>query len=157
MKTQWHQHRLFKPGYGEFPYLILKVGHALYMQIPIHFLKEGEEVDVKKHPGTQVRNVKEKVLKESRESQIFLLQDEILATTEFVLSKIQSTKPEKNLEACLVLGQKRALYFRDGRFTPQVYIPTGGALLDQMGNIIGMNVEHYTPYEVTKEISDHEI
>ena len=157
MKSQWHLHRLFKPGYGEFPYIIIKEGHGLYLQIPIHFLKEGEEVDVKKHPGTQVRNVKEKVLKESRESQIFLLQDEILATTEFVLSKIQSTKPEKNLEACLVLGQKRALYFRDGRFTPQVYIPTGGALLDQMGNIIGMNVEHYTPYEVTKEISDHEI
>jgi len=125
--------------------------------VKIHFLKEGEEVDVKKHPGTQVRNVEEKVLEESRESQIFLLQDEIIATTEFVLRKIQSTKPEKNLEACLVLGQKRALYFRDGRFTPQVYIPTGGALLDQMGNIIGMNVEHYTPYEVTKEISDHEI
>ena len=84
MKTQWRQHRLFKPGYGEFPYIIIKVGHALYMQIPIHFLKESEEVDIKKHPGTQVRNVKEKVLKESRESQIFLLQDEILATTEFV-------------------------------------------------------------------------
>ena len=124
------------------------------MQIPIHFLKESEEVDVKKHPGTQVRNVKEKVLKESRGSQIFLLHDEILATTEFVLRKIQSTKPQKNLEACLVLGQKRALYFRDGRFTPHVYIPTGGTLLDQIGNIIGMNVEHYKPYEITNAITN---
>ena len=94
------------------------------------------------------------MLKESRESQIFLLQEEILATTEFVLRKIQSTKPQKNLEACLVLGKKQALYFRDGQFTPQVYIPTGGTLLDQMGNIIGMNVEHYKPFEITNAITN---
>lgn len=60
------------------------------MQIPIHFLKEDEEVDVKKHPGTQVRNVPQEVHKEPRESQIFLLQDDILATTEFVLNKIKT-------------------------------------------------------------------
>ena len=48
MKTNWYEHRLTKPGYGQFPYIIFKVGYALFMQIPIHFLKPGQEIDLQK-------------------------------------------------------------------------------------------------------------
>lgn len=150
MTTQWSNYRFFKKGYGEFPYIIIKIGHALFMQIPIHFLKLGEEVDLQKYPGTQVRDVPPEVLKESRESQIFLLQDEILATTQFVLNRVKETNPEKKLEACLVLGKRQALYHNNGKFKPNTYIPTGGTLVDQENKMIGMNVEHYWPYEISK-------
>ena len=150
MTTQWSNYRLLKKGYGEFPYIIIKIGHALFMQIPIHFLKEGEEIDTKKHPGTQVRPVSAEIFKEPLEDQIFLLQDDILATTEYVLDKVRATKPEKKLEACLVLGKRQALYYYNGKFNPNTYIPTGGTLVDQGHKMIGMNVEHYWPYEISK-------
>ena len=153
MTTQWSNYRFFKKGYGEFPYIIIKIGHALFMQIPIHFLKEGEEIDTKKHPGTQVRDVSAEILKEPLEDQIFLLQDDILATTEYVLDKVRATKPEKKLEACLVLGKRQALYYYNGKFNPNTYIPTGGTLVDQGHKMIGMNVEHYWPYEISKAIT----
>lgn len=156
MTTQWNNYRFFKKGYGEFPYIIIKIGHALFMQIPIHFLKGDEDVDTKKHPGTQVRDVSPEVFKEPRESQIFLLQDEILATTEFVLNKVKASRPNKKLEACLVLGKRQALYYNNGIFKPNTYIPTGGTLVDQGHKMIGMNVEHYWPYEISKVITDKE-
>lgn len=34
MKTEYSLLRSFKTGYGEFPYVILKEGHALYVQSP---------------------------------------------------------------------------------------------------------------------------
>ena len=150
MTTQWSNYRFFKQGYGKFPYIIIKIGHALFMQIPIHFLKEDEERDANKHPGTLVRDVPPEIFKETIENQIFLLQDDILATTEFVLNKIKTTRPEKKLDACLVLGKRQALYYYNGKFNPNTYIPTGGTLLDQGNKIIGMNVEHYWPYEISK-------
>ena len=156
MKTEYSLLRSFKTGYGEFPYVILKEGHALYVQSPIHFLGEGEEVDFKKYPGTTIKDIPSEHLKQSRESLIFLQHHKILEVAEFIIRKTAYYN-KKTPEGCLVLGTNRAMFYRIGKFTPQVYIPTGGALLDQMGNIIGMNVEHYTPYEVTKEISDHEI
>ena len=39
--SNWHEHKMFKDGYGKFPYVILKVGYALFMQIPIHFNKNN--------------------------------------------------------------------------------------------------------------------
>ena len=154
MTTHWSNYRFFKQGYGEFPYIIIKIGHALFMQIPIHFLKEDEDVNTKKHPGTQVRDVSPEVFKEPRKSQIFLLQDEILATTEFVLNKVKASRPNKKLEACLVLGKRQALYYNNGRFKPNTYIPTGGTLVDQGHNMIGMNVEHFLPYENSRTTQD---
>ncbi len=30
-------------GYGKFPYVIIRLHYAIYMQIPIHFVKENEK------------------------------------------------------------------------------------------------------------------
>ena len=38
----------FPPGYGIFPYIILKTGLNLFMQIPIHFVKKGDKIDFRK-------------------------------------------------------------------------------------------------------------
>ena len=149
MKTQWYQHRLFKPGYGRFPYIVLKVGYAQYMQIPIHFLGEGQPVDIKFHPGTQVRDVPEILLKADRETQIEYLHEQILEVTLMVITKIR-VYSKKEPEACLVLAKDKGYYYKQGVFEHSQSIPTGGTLLDQLNNIIAMNVEHYLPDEITK-------
>ena len=43
--SNWHEHKMFKDGYGKFPYVILKVGYALFMQIPIHFNKNNDFIN----------------------------------------------------------------------------------------------------------------
>ena len=59
MKTNWYEHQLTKPGYGQFPYIIFKVGYALFMQIPIHFLKPGQEIDLQKDQLTEIKRREE--------------------------------------------------------------------------------------------------
>ena len=142
MKTNWYEHRLTKPGYGQFPYIIFKVGYALFMQIPIHFLKPGQEIDLQKHPGTQVRDVPEEQLNGSREALIFLQHERILEAAEYVIQKA-AIQSKKELKACLVLGKNQALYYKDGTFTRNTAIPGGGTLLDQMNQVIAMNSVHY--------------
>ena len=44
----------FPPGYGIFPYIILKTGLNLFMQIPIHFVKKSDKMDFKKNKTTTV-------------------------------------------------------------------------------------------------------
>jgi hypothetical protein len=151
MQSHFNNYRYFKKGYGEFPYIIIKVGSAKFMQIPIHFLRPNQEVNIKIHPGTQVRDVPENVFKEIRSQQIFLLYDDILEVTYYVLNKIKSQR-NKRPEACLVLSKDQALYYYNGKFNRHTYIPTGGTLMDQTNRIIGFNVEHYYPYEISKVV-----
>ena len=151
MQSHFNNYRYFKKGYGEFPYIIIKVGPAKFMQIPIHFLRPNQEVNIKIHPGTQVRDVPEPVFNEIRSQQIFLLYEEIMEATNFVLDKIKRQQ-NKIPEACLVLGENKALYYYKGKFNRHTYIPTGGTLMDQTKKIIGFNVEHYYPYEISKVV-----
>lgn len=53
------EHRAFTKGYGQFPYVILKTGNALFMQIPIHFNKNN---DIENYPGTHINEISKTVL-----------------------------------------------------------------------------------------------
>ena len=149
MKTQWYQHRLFKPGYGRFPYIIVKIGYAQYMQIPIHFVDEGQPVNLKTHPGTQVCDVPEIIFQLDRQTQIEYLHEEIMAATNTFISKTRIYS-KKDPEACLVLAKDNGYYYKQGVFEHSQSIPSGGTLLDQTNNIIGMNVEHYLTNETKR-------
>jgi hypothetical protein len=59
--SNWHEHKMFKDGYGKFPYVILKVGYALFMQIPIHFNKNN---DFSNYPGTLINGISEQEIKD---------------------------------------------------------------------------------------------
>ena len=48
------QHQNFINGYGNFPYIILKTGYAIFMQIPIHFNANGDFVN---YPGTSLEDI----------------------------------------------------------------------------------------------------
>ncbi len=37
LDEKWYEKRMFRNGYGKFPYIILKAVWAMDMQIPIHF------------------------------------------------------------------------------------------------------------------------
>ena len=149
MKTQWYQHRLFKPGYGRFPYIIVKIGYAQYMQIPIHFVGEGQPVNLKTHPGIQVHDVPEIIFQLDRQTQIEYLHEEIMAATNTFISKTR-VYSKKDPEACLVLAKDNGYYYKQGVFEHSQSIPSGGTLLDQTNNIIGMNVEHYLTNETKR-------
>ena len=132
----------FPPGYGIFPYIILKTGLNLFMQIPIHFVKKGDKIDFKKNIGTHVTDVDERILKQARECQIFLLHDKIIEVTEFVIRKASFYSKEK-FEGCLVLNQKQGIFYKDGEFTRKNHIPSKGVLTDQQHNILAINFDHF--------------
>jgi hypothetical protein len=54
--SNWHEYRMVIDGYGKFPYVIIKVGHALYVQIPIQFNRNN---DVTNYPGSHINNISE--------------------------------------------------------------------------------------------------
>lgn len=141
-RENYFQYRKFPVGYGQFPYILIKVAPAIYMQIPIHFVEVGKKTEWKKYIGTHVEGVDKEILKQSRESQIFLLYDKIMEVTHYVIRKT-IVYSKKEVKACLVLGKKQAIFYEDGNYTRKNIIPGGGTLLDQMNNIIAMNVKHY--------------
>lgn len=54
-----HQHQAFLNGYGKFPYIILKPGYAIFMQIPIHFKTNGDYINF---PGTNLNDISDELL-----------------------------------------------------------------------------------------------
>ena len=50
----------FPHCYGTFPYIILKVGYAVYMQIPIQI--NAPRVDIEQFPGTYLDGISEEAI-----------------------------------------------------------------------------------------------
>lgn len=142
MNSNQFTQQAFKPGYGEFPYVIVKIGYALMIQIPIHFVAKGASVDLKKHPGTQIRDVSEEVLSLNRDAQIQALKERVFESGHFVVKRILE-RYEKLPPLCMVLGSNEAYYYKDGQFEQGEKVPYGGTLLDQSHNILAMNAKHY--------------
>jgi hypothetical protein len=139
LKENWHEHRLFLNGYGKFPYIILKTGYAIFMQIPIHFNANG---DFDNYPGTSLDGINEALISEYRKDITSELHDQIIEHCKWVKSKIEA---DKNREAriCLVEGPESAYYFEGDSVTFSDKIPHGGTLVTQQNKIIAMNVDHY--------------
>lgn len=130
------------PGYGQFPYIIVRVHHGIYMQIPIHFIKEEKVENLALFPGTHITNVSEDILKKDKATQISLLHDRLLEATKNVISKIKS-KTNNDPQLCLVLGKNRAIYYENGKFKENSSIPQGGTLIDQNNKTLAINANHY--------------
>ncbi len=136
----WYEHKLFINGYGKFPYIILKTGYAIFMQIPIHFNTNG---DFDNNPGTNIDGVSSQEIAEYEVDKTSELHERIIAHCKWVKSKIEA---DKNREAkiCLVEGPEIAYYFDGDSVTFSDKIPYGGTLVTQQNKIIAMNVDHYT-------------
>ena len=133
----------FPPGYGQFPYIILKAHYAVYMQIPIHFFAEGEtEYDINTYPGSHLKDVPEEVLNLSRKQQIEILHNRLLELTQLIIKKIEE-KGHKNIRICLVEGLNKAYYFEHNSIKKSKSIPLGGTLITQENKILSMGLPHF--------------
>jgi hypothetical protein len=135
----WHEHKMFKDGYGKFPYVILKVGYALFMQIPIHFNKNNDFIN---YPGTHINGISEQEIKDFEQEYSAPLHEKIIEHCLWIKNKIEAEKA-KPIKMCLVEGPETSYYFDEDGIQFSTNIPGGGTLLTQDKKVIGMNVQHY--------------
>ncbi len=131
-----------KKGYGEFPYIIMRVACAIYIQIPIHFLKRGEKFNIINQPGTHIYDVPEEILSLSKEKQIESLHKYLLYHTKRIKKKIENDR-DIDFWLCLVEGKEKAYYFKEDGINFRKSIPNMGTLITQQNEIIAMNLPHY--------------
>ena len=131
----------FPPGYGTFPYLIIRMQHAVYMQIPIQF--EAPNPGAPPRPGIQIPNLST----EQRAAYPANLDSEVheLLVLHFRMwkQKTEFYSKGRKIECCIVEAPDRAYYFKDKEEVKSSSIPSGGTLLSTTSDIIGMNVPHY--------------
>lgn len=131
----------FPPGYGTFPYLIIRMQYAVYMQIPIQL--EAPDPGAPKKPGIQIPNISA----EQRAAYLGNLDSEVhdLLVEHFRMwkQKTEFYNKGQKIECCIVEGPDRAYYFKDKEEVKSSSIPRGGTLLSASSDVIGMNVPHY--------------
>lgn len=133
------ERRSFLHGYGNFPYIIYKSGHAIYMQIPIHFNKNNDFVN---YPGIHINGIDAYSLDEYNRNFIGELHDVLIERSIWVKNQIEE-QTKKTAKICLVETFDIAHFFDGDDIKFSSEIPFGGTLITQEGKIIGMNVQHY--------------
>jgi hypothetical protein len=124
----------FMPGYGLFPYIIIKNGFDKYMQIPIHI---NQYIDRINFPGTYLTGIEEEV------------QTDTEKFTNLLLVRTQKVKEiiEKNqkleIQVCLVLSATECYNFDKKTVLKSDTIPKGGTLVSQHMEIIVICRKHY--------------
>ena len=139
LDEKWYEKRMFYNTYGRFPYIILKAGYAMFMQIPIHFNTNG---DFDNYPGTHINDVSEANLVDYEKDKTAELHTRLITHCQRIKNKIE-TDYNKPCSICLVEGPETAYYFDKDAITFSTSIPRGGTLLTQENKILAMNVEHY--------------
>ena len=138
-QSNWWEHNHFIKGYGKFPYVILKVGYALFMQIPIHFNKNN---DIINYPGSHINGVSETDLNTYEDNKLSSLHEKIIEHCQWMKNKIEVDKGE-NVKMSLVEGPDVSYYFDKDEIKFSTNIPSGGTLLTQDNKVIGLNVKHH--------------
>ena len=140
-ESQFGQVSNFPPGYGTFPYLIIRMQYAVYMQIPIQL--EAPKPAEPSRPGIQIPNLSE----EQRAGYAADLDSEV---HELLVEHVRMWKQKtefyskgRKIECCIVEAPDRAYYFKEKEEIKSPSIPSGGTLLSATSDIIGMNVPHY--------------
>ena len=136
--------RKFPPGYGTFPYLIIRMQHAVYMQIPIQL--EAPEPGAPKKPGILIPNLSA----EQRAAYESNLDSEVhdLLVLHFRMwkQKTEFYNKGQKIECCIVEAPSRGYYFKGKEEVKSKSIPHGGTLLSATSDIIAMNVPHFITY-----------
>lgn len=116
-------------GYGKFPYVIIRISSGIYMQIPIHFVKENE----KGLKGILIQTESDN----SKEQQSLLLN----AIWKFK-KHIDAQKNNFN-RLCVVLDPHQAYYFEPEGLKFSHSIPAGGTLVASKDEFIAMAHAHH--------------
>jgi len=112
-------------GYGTFPYVIVRIHSAIYLQVPIKEVQRHEE----KYPGEQVTT--------PEQGETYLL--ELTKRYKEAIDLRNNT----NHRLCLVLGPEQGFFYEGSEIRPNTSIPSGGTLLNVQQQVIAMNVKHY--------------
>ena len=116
-------------GYGVFPYVIVRMFSAIYLQVPIRTY-------VGARPSWKGINVE--VLDEGTE----LTADKLIEVVKNYKHQIES-KHNAPHRLCLVVGEKEAYYFEGEDVSRNTSIPSGGTLLNLQQKPIAMNIQHF--------------
>ena len=122
----------FPAGYGRFPYVIVRMGSARYLQIPIHRTSKEEDWSLS---GIFISEEEEPDVRLKREHDLDALMQ--VRKQHYVKNKIY-------LPMCLVEGPEDAIYVDEqGNASENSSIPKGGVLLTASHDIISMSGSHY--------------
>ena len=117
-------------GYGNFPYVIVRIQGAVYMQFPIHFYTDTNP----NKPGLRVR-----VDSLIDEKQNFNGLFNVVRQFHQQINPIEN----KAFKMCLVLSPNVCHFFEDNTFNFSDEIPEGGSLIDANYKMLAMNSSHY--------------
>lgn len=117
-------------GYGTFPYVIVRIQGAVYMQFPIHFYVDS----IPDKPGLRVR-----VDSLMDEKQNFNDLFNVVRQFHQQINPIEN----KAFKMCLVLSPNVCHFFEDNTFKFSDEIPEGGSLIDANYKMLAMNSSHY--------------
>ena len=131
----------FPPGYGTFPYLIIRMQHAVYMQIPIQL--EASNPGAPSRPGIQIPNISEEQLASYAANLDSEVHELLVLHFRMWKQKTEFYNKGRKIECCIVEAPDQAYYFKDKEEVKSSSIPRGGTLLSTTSAIIGMNVPHY--------------
>ncbi len=131
----------FPPGYGTFPYLILRLQPAVYMQIPIQL--EAPDPGAAKKPGMLIPNISKEQLAEYAINLDSALHDLLVLHFRMWKQKTEFYNKGVKLDCCLVEAPNRGYYFKGKEEHMRNSIPKGGTLLNLSSEVIAMNVAHF--------------
>ena len=129
----------FPPGYGKFPYLIVHVYSACYLQVPIYF-------SASKQPDPEVgicmEDVESWMIDAFEQDTHSILKNKLLELVKERKAQMEK-KQKQSCRMCLVLGPNHGIYFEKDEITESEQIPYGGSLVNSENEIIAMNAKHY--------------
>jgi hypothetical protein len=117
-------------GYGNFPYVIVRIQGAVYMQFPIHFYTDTNP----NKPGLRVR-----VDSLMDEKQNFNGLFNVVRQFHQQINPVE----DKAFKMCLVISPNVCHFFEDNTFNFSDEIPEGGSLIDANYKMLAMNSLHY--------------
>jgi hypothetical protein len=133
--------RKFPAGYGQFPYLIIRMHYGVYMQIPIQL--SPPEVGAPPRHGIQIPNVSAEQLADYQVNRDSEVHDILVEHFRMWKQKTEFYNKGRKIECCIVEAPDRAYYFKDKEEVQMTAIPRGGTLLSASSDVIGMNVSHF--------------
>jgi len=133
--------RKFPAGYGQFPYLIIRMHYGVYMQIPIQL--SPPEPGAPPRPGIQIPDISVEQLAEYRVNLDSEVHDLLVEHFRRWKQKTEFYNKGRKIECCIVEAPDRAYYFKDKEEISMSSIPKGGTSLSATSEVIGMNVSHF--------------
>jgi hypothetical protein len=116
-------------GHGKFPYVIVRMHYAIYMQMPIHFVSEKKE------------GLKGIIVKSDAEN--FIDNFPYLIEVAADYKRSLDAKSNRNHRLCVVVGKDQAYYFEEDQIRFNASIPFGGTLVNSDQQVIAMGQSHF--------------